>query len=107
MSIEDPIQNLGNIDIVGERNDGSVDLIIVASSKLLDNTHHDDLLTQKIQAYTNAIFSDGWQNEYGKGAVTIYIRATELPDQGIINTIAAIKKYLVDFNVDLFLQVEE
>lgn len=103
--MEEPIQNLDQFDIVGNRKDGGVDLVIVVSG-FLDNTERNEyLLKTKIQNYINEIFSDDWASKYGKGNSHIYIKAQEMPDQEMINLISAIKEHLKKYNVDLMLEV--
>ena len=101
---EDPIQNLDSIDIIGNRKDGGIDLCIVVSGVLENSDHHENLLRQKVQSYVNAIFSDQWKEEYGDKPVNILLTATEQPHQEIINLIGALKEYLADYNVDLYLK---
>ena len=103
--MDDPIQNLDKIDIVGERTDGGVDLVIVVSSALTDSEYHEELLKTKIQSYTDTIFSDAWIAKYGQGNSDIYIKAQAMPGQKIINLIGAIKKHLKEYNVNLWLEV--
>lgn len=103
--MDDPIQNLDKIDIVGERKDRGVDLVIVVSSALTDSDYHEQLLKTKIQGYTDTIFLDEWIAKYGQGNSHIYIKAQEMPGQEMINLIGAIKKHLKEFNVDLWLEV--
>jgi hypothetical protein len=55
MSSDQPIQNLDQIDIVGKRNDGGVDLIVVVSAPLLDSQAHKDLLREKVKMYAREI----------------------------------------------------
>ena len=105
MSNAEPIQNLDSIDIYGERKDGGVDMVIVASSRLIDTPRNQELLRQKVQAYTDAIFSDAWAAKYGESPYRIFIRTPEAPEQGIINLIGALKGYLAGYNVELFLEV--
>ncbi|MEM8983207.1 MAG: hypothetical protein AAGC71_09280 [Pseudomonadota bacterium] len=107
MSEHAPIQNLGSLDLIGQRNDGGVDTVIVVSSLLQATPAHEALLRSKIQAYTDAIFSDGWQQQFGDGAVSIYIRAVVMPEQGIVDLIGAIKQHLHEFGITLYLEITE
>jgi Family of unknown function (DUF6572) len=102
---EDPIQNFDVVDIVAESNDGSVDLVIIASSFLNESEHHQEILRQKVQAYINEICSEEWQEKYGEGNSNILIKSVEMPHQEIINLIGALKKYLEDFNIGLSLEL--
>jgi len=103
--MEDPIQNVETIDIVGERKDGGLDLCIVVSSKLEDSEHHANLVRQKIQNYVNAIYSNEWQKEYGEHPINIVMKCAELPNQQIIALIAAIKTHLAEFSIVLSVEL--
>ena len=103
----DPIQNLDSIDVIGVRKTGGVDLVITVSSYLNDSEHHEQLLRKKVQAYTDAIFSDNWVEKYGEDNSTIYIKASVMPSQEIINLISALKKHLSEYNVGLYLEISE
>ncbi|MEM1263735.1 MAG: hypothetical protein AAGH76_15150 [Pseudomonadota bacterium] len=107
MTDAEPIQDIDSLDIVGKRKDGGVDAVIVVSSLLRAIPAHETLLRNKVQTYTDAIFSDGWQARHGDGPVTVYIRAVVMPEQGIINLIGAIKQHLAEFGVTLFLEIVE
>ena len=105
MTDSNPIQNLDSIDVSGERKDGGLDLVIIASSKLLSTQHHEDLLKKKVQAYVDAIYSDAWVEKYGDSSRRIIVRATEMPEQGIINLIGALKRHLSEYGVEVLLEV--
>src|SRR4249919_728784 len=64
MSAHDPIQNVDRFDIVGKRNDGGVDLIVVVSAPLLDGERHKHLLQSKVEA-TRAIGAPQFRLEIG------------------------------------------
>jgi hypothetical protein len=102
---EAPIQDLESIDIVGEKNDGTIDLCIVASTYLDGSESHNHLLKQKIQVYVNEILSDEWLSKYGEGKPSIIIKATEMPHQETINVIGAVKNYLKGYNIGLSLEI--
>ncbi len=103
--MEEPIQNIDQIDIIGQRKDGGIDLIITVSS-FLDNTERNDyLLRTKIQSYIDAIFSDSWVEKYGQDNSQIFIKATTMPHQEMLNLIGAFKNYLKQYNVNLWLEV--
>jgi hypothetical protein len=65
MTPDQPIQNLDQIDIVGKRNDGGVDLIIVVSAPLLDSKEHKNLLQEKIEMYAREIRAPQFRSELG------------------------------------------
>jgi len=51
--MDQPIQNIDQIDIVGKRNDGGLDLVVVVSAPLLDS--HKNILQEKVETYVKAI----------------------------------------------------
>ena len=55
--MENPIQNLDTIDIVGKRKDGSIDLIIVVSGVLNGTKENCELLEKKVAVYLQEISS--------------------------------------------------
>jgi hypothetical protein len=59
------IQALDSIDIIGERNDGGIDLAIVDSDPSDDSPETRRLLREKIAGNLRAINSDAFQEEYG------------------------------------------
>jgi len=61
---EAPIQNLDSFDIVGERNDGGVDLVVVCSGPLDDSADTQALLKEKIQNYLDAAVHPNLPNVY-------------------------------------------
>ena len=65
MSADDPIQNIELFDIVGKRNDGAIDLIVVVSAPLLDEERHRRLLKAKIESYASAIGAPKFREEFG------------------------------------------
>ena len=101
---EAPIQNLNVIDIFGNRKDGGIDLCIIISGYLDSSEEHESILRQKIQNYVNTVFSDEWEQEHKGKAVSILLKATEVPHPNILNLIDAIKKHLEEFNVELRLE---
>lgn len=62
---EPPIQALDAIDIVGQRHDGGVDLVIVNSNPADVSPETRELLRRKIAGYLQAINSDAFQEEFG------------------------------------------
>ena len=65
MSAHDPIQNIDQFDIVGKRNDGGIDLIVVVSAPLLDEERHRYLLQAKVEGYARAIGAPQFRPEFG------------------------------------------
>ena len=102
--MEDPIQSLDSIDILGHRKDGGVDLVIVVSSFLDDTSEHEHLLKQKIQNYVDGIFSDELQGEFGSienTQYTIVLKCTVEPHPNMTSKIQAIAQYLNEFHISL------
>lgn len=65
MAFEPPIQNLDRIDVVGKRNDGGVDLVIVASAPLDGSPTTLAHLERKIRNYITEIGSSQFRSEFG------------------------------------------
>jgi hypothetical protein len=61
---EAPIQNLDSFDIVGQRNDGGVDLVVVCSGPLDDSTRTQALLRGKVQNYLATAVHPNFANVY-------------------------------------------
>ena len=66
MAIAPPIQNLGQLDIVGERHDGGVDLVIVVSGALDGSAETLELLERKILNYIAELSSDQFKRRFGQ-----------------------------------------
>lgn len=66
MSYESPIQNINNIDILGERIDGGVDLIIVASGPLDGSLLTLNSLEEKIKNYASEVSSQAFIEQFGQ-----------------------------------------
>ena len=76
MSLAPPIQNLDRLDIVGERNDGGVDLVIVVSGALDGSPSTLLLLETKIKNYIAELMSSEFKQKYRfskNGGNSIYI----------------------------------
>jgi hypothetical protein len=58
-----PIQNLESVDLTGQRRDGGVDLVIVASQPLDDAAETLDSIRQKVACYLEVIDLPGFQAE--------------------------------------------
>jgi hypothetical protein len=71
-----PIQNLDAFDIVGERNDGGVDLLVVCSGPLDDSAQTQDLIRQKVQNYLDTAAHPNFAKVYPaakEGPVSIVV----------------------------------
>lgn len=60
-----PIQSVDTIDITGRRDDGGVDLIIVASQPIDDSPETLESIRQKVQTYLAVIHTEEFQAEMG------------------------------------------
>lgn len=61
---EPPIQNIDNVDIVGHRKDGGVDLVIVASGPLDPSEQTQRLLLAKIRSYLEQLNTEAFRAEF-------------------------------------------
>jgi hypothetical protein len=98
---EDPIQDIDNIDIVGKRKDGGVDLVIVASSKLDGSPEHQRLLLAKIESYLAQVNTPAFQAEFSHprpDQVTIVLSCSEPADPIILQLIEKSKQWVEENN---------
>jgi hypothetical protein len=105
---EDPIQNIDNVDIVGKRNDGGVDLVIVASSKLDGSAEHQKLLLAKIESYLAQLNTPEFQTEFSHPRpeqVNIVLSCSEPPDPIILELIEKSKPWVEENNARLAVQL--
>jgi hypothetical protein len=88
---EPPIQNLDAFDIVGERLDGGVDLVVVCSGPLDDSADTLGRLRQKISNYLREVASQSFQAQFGaESPITIFISCPHSVSGaagGLINTL--------------------
>jgi Family of unknown function (DUF6572) len=74
--LEPPIQNLDAFDIVGERKDGGVDLVVSCSGPLDSSTTTLSLIERKVRAYLVTITHENFARIYPAaefGPVRIFI----------------------------------
>jgi hypothetical protein len=74
--LEPPIQNLDAFDLVGERKEGGVDLVIVCSGPLDDSADTLRRIDQKIRGYITTATTTGFASAYPSalhGPTTIYM----------------------------------
>ena len=105
--MKDPIQALDRIDVLGRRKDGGADLVIIVSTFLDDVPEHEYLLKRKIQNYVDTIFSNEFQNEFGKiddNQYTIVIKCSIEPHPNIITLIQGISQYLHEHRLNLIIE---
>lgn len=105
--MNDPIQALDSLDVLGRRKGGGADLVIIVSSFLDDTPEHEHLLKQKIQNYVDTILSDEFQDDFGKIAsnpYTIILKCTTDPHPNMSSLIQAIAQYLSGYDIKLTLE---
>ena len=68
-----PLGAVDSIDIVGVRNDGSVDTVIVCSGPLDSSEVTLESLRLKTRQYLRDIVSAGFVEQYGTGPVRIFV----------------------------------
>jgi hypothetical protein len=101
---EPPIQNLGSFDIVGERKDGGVDLVIVSSSHLDGSSETQALLRQKVENYLGELQHPEFQAAHGKADVhrtAIILYCIDQPDQEILKLIDELKATCAQYGASL------
>lgn len=106
---EDPIQNLENIDIVGKRNDGGVDLVLVVSRKLLCSDEHLQLLQTKMQNYLSIINCDEFIRDFGNPSperTAIKIVCVVPPDPGILDVIKQMEPTVRENNASVKVEIQ-
>ena len=96
---EDPIQNLDEIDVLGKRKDGGVDLVIIVSSELQDTEHHRNLFMNKLQNYINEVKSDEFITEYGENNLRIITKLSVEPNKEILELFHKAKILLETLNI--------
>lgn len=83
MSFEPPIQNSDRVDIVGERHDGGVDLIVVVCGPIDGSPSTLSLLERKIRRYVTELTSDEFRRRYH-------------PSANRTNSILVVSEYAID-----------
>ena len=99
-----PIQNIDQIDIIGKRTDGGVDLFIVASSYLDGSPATEHLFRTKIQNYFDAIYSEDLEAEFGLPEhvpYAIVVKCSERPNERIFEVVAEVAPVLAEYFVKL------
>ena len=84
--VEQPIQNIHAIDIVGRRQDGGVDLFLVVSAPLTGTPEHQTLLLDKLEAYLEHVESPAFRDEFGEPSpdrVRVVIQCAHPPHAAI------------------------
>ncbi len=104
-----PIENVGNIDIVGARKDGGVDLFIVTTSRLNGDPATQQLLLAKIQSYLEQLNTPEFQAEFKHppaDKTLIVVNCKEAPDLVIKELITRAQPWVQENHARLEIQVE-
>ncbi|QDU31504.1 hypothetical protein ETAA8_66630 [Anatilimnocola aggregata] len=107
---EPPIQDLDNIDIIGVRKDGGVDLAIVASSYMDGSAEHQQLLLDKLQSYLAQLNSDEFQEEFERPApekTRIIVSFVVEPDPIMIALLDRAVAWVEDNNARLVYEIKK
>ena len=107
--MNDPIQALDSIDVLGRRKGGGADLVIIVSSFLDDIPEHEQLLRQKIQNYVDTIIADEFQEDFGNIAnnpYSIILKCTVEPHPNMASLIQALAQYLSEYHINLTIEIE-
>jgi hypothetical protein len=96
--IELPIQNPGQIDILGRRTDGGVDLVIVVSGPLENTADHLEQVEAKVQNYICEITSPNFLEQFPRNdALRQILLVTEYAvDQAILASIDSLRRPAAD-----------
>jgi len=99
-----PIQNLDSLDVVGERKDGGVDLLISCSGPLDDSPATLRLLAQKVANYLTGAAHANFSNVYPaakRGPVRIFISCDYVVSEGARREIASLAQRAATMGVEL------
>jgi hypothetical protein len=72
-SFEPPIQNLDRFDLIGERVDGGVDLVVVCSGPLDSSPDTLNRLGCKVRNYLREIASETFRARFGDASIAIFL----------------------------------
>ena len=97
---EHPIPDLGVIDVVGERNDGGKDLVIVIAREIPGDEYSQKRLIQKIRNYL-AHNPSRESNDGERNKKTIVIRIAEGSDRAIFDLLQRCRSWISENQADL------
>lgn len=107
---EPPIQNLDSFDIVGKRNDGGVDLIIISSAHLDGSSETRSLLERKIRNYLRELSDPGFRAEFGEPSpekVAIILTCVDRPAPAILSLIKELQASAAESGASLVWRLYE
>jgi hypothetical protein len=105
-NFDPPIQNLDAFDLVGERLDGGVDLVISCSGPLDESVGTLRLIEQKVTGYLVAIAHENFAKAYPAaqgGPVRIFISCEHSVSPGARGMIASLKAKAAQSGINLLL----
>jgi hypothetical protein len=103
-----PIQNIENIDVVGRRKDGGVDLMIVTSSHLDESKETQKLLLDKIESYLEQLNTPEFQEEFDHPSpeqVRIVIDCDQRPSDVIMELLRRSRDWVKENNATLAMKL--
>jgi Family of unknown function (DUF6572) len=107
MTPEPPIENVDRIDIVGERHDGGVEMVLVVSGPLDGSATTLSILERKIRNYVRELKSDEFLTAY-KGARArnnaIFVVSEFSVDPAVCSLIEKLKPLAREAGADLTLR---
>jgi hypothetical protein len=101
--------DIGEIDIMGVRKDGGVELSIVCVRKLEGTPEMQKKLMDKIENYLNYINSKEFKSEFGnktKEEVFIILKCEEKPDDIMFQLFEKIKPWTMENNATFLVSIE-
>ena len=103
------IQDPNSIDLLGQRRDGGVDLVIVSSGPLADSPESQKLLLDKVEAYLSYINSPGFSREFPRATpnnTRILLRLEEKPSPVIQALIQQIIPWVQEYHTGFLVQIK-
>ena len=104
------IQDPDSIDLMGQRRDGGVDLVIVSSGALDESPETQKLLLDKIEAYLRYINSPDFHREFPQATpenTRILLRLEEEASPIILALIQQIIPWVQEYHAKFLAQVKE
>lgn|SRR5215472_1548639 len=98
-----PIQNLENIDVLGRRKDGGIDLAIVVSGPLRNTADHLDRVERKIRNYIGEVSSPEFSEQFpaNEASRRILLVTEYTIDPAVLALISSLRRIAVSAGVAL------
>ncbi len=90
---ESPVGDPGNLDLIGARHDGGIDLVLVCSRPLDDSPATREVLARKLRNYCHYVLSEDFAQEYGKPSeerTRILLKVLAQPPRAILNLLGQV-----------------